>query len=147
MKALGAGRIYLFNRTRSRAEELAEAFPDLHINIVDELGRWPEGGSSPSLIVSTLPPSATTLDRSEGGAVYLPVSLFDPDHQGVVLDAAYRPAETPLLTLAKTSAKGWATAQGLDMLLEQGYEQFELWTGRKCPRGVVAKKVWEYYES
>ncbi|KAF7984960.1 hypothetical protein HWV62_9901 [Athelia sp. TMB] len=147
MKALGAGRIYLFNRTRSRAEELAEAFPDLHIDIVDELGHWPEGGPSPSVIVSTLPPSATTLDRGEEGAVYLPVSLFDPDHQGVVLDAAYKPAETPLLTLAKTSAKGWATAQGLDMLLEQGYEQFELWTGRKCPRGVVAKKVWEYYEA
>lgn len=147
MHSLGAKRIYLFNRTRSRAEELAGAFPDLTIDIIDELGRWPEGGSSPSVVVSTLPPSATTLDKGEEHAMYLPTSLFDPDHQGVVLDAAYKPAETPLLALARTSAKGWSTAQGLDMLLEQGYEQFELWTGRRCPKGVVAKKVWEYYES
>lgn len=147
MHALGAKRIYIFNRTHSRAEELAGAFPDLAIDIIEELGKWPHGGSSPSVIVSTLPPSATTLDRGQEGAVYLPPSLFDPDHQGVVLDAAYKPAETPLLALAKASAKGWSTAQGLDMLLEQGYEQFELWTGRRCPRGVVAKRVWEYYES
>ena len=146
LHALGAPNIYIFNRTRSKAQDLADAFPDVNVDLVDELGKWPKSGPSPNVIVSTLPPSATTIDSNDiKNAVYLPTALFDPDHEGVVLDVAYKPAETPLLTLATTVAKSWTTAQGLEMLLEQGYNQFELWTGRKCPRGVVAKQVWNYY--
>jgi pentafunctional AROM polypeptide len=146
LHALGAQHIYIFNRTRGKAQQLADAFPDISVDLVDELGKWPNTGPSPNVIVSTLPPSATTIDSNDAqDAVYLPTSLFDPDYNGVVLDAAYKPAETPLLTLASKVATGWTTAQGVELLLEQGYKQFELWTGRKCPQGIVAKKVWEYY--
>ena len=146
LHALGAQHIYIFNRTRSKAQELADAFPDIYVSLVDELGKWPNAGPSPNVIVSTLPPAATTTDSNDTqNAVYLPTTLFDPDHEGVVLDAAYKPAETPLLTLATKVAKSWTRAQGVDLLLEQGYNQFELWTGRKCPRGIVAKRVREFY--
>jgi len=30
---------------------------------------------------------------------------------------------------------------GIEVLLEQGYRQFELWMGRRCPRNVVFKTV------
>lgn len=143
---LGAQHIYIFNRTRSKAQELADAFPNITVSLVDELGKWPNAGPSPNVIVSTLPPAATTTDSNDThNAVYLPTTLFDPDHDGVVLDAAYKPAETPLLVLATKVAKRWTKAQGVDMLLEQGYNQFEMWTGRKCPRGIVAKRVLEFY--
>jgi pentafunctional AROM polypeptide len=146
LHALGAQHIYIFNRTRSKAQELADAFPDIHVSLVDELGKWPNAGPSPNVIVSTLPPTATTTDSNDTrNAVYLPTTLFDPDHEGVVLDAAYKPAETPLLALASKVAKSWTRAQGVDLLLEQGYKQFELWTGRKCPRGIVEKRVREFY--
>ena len=147
MNALGAERVYLFNRTLAKAQELVAAFPDIHIEVIEELGKWPSGGPSPNVIVSTLPPSATTVDSNNDSAIFLPPSLFDPDHEGVVLDAAYKPAETPLLTLTKQVAPRWSTAQGVEMLLEQGYDQFELWTGRKCPRELVAKQVWQFYKS
>jgi pentafunctional AROM polypeptide len=148
LHALGAQRIYIFNRTRSKAQELAGAFPDITVDLVDELGKWPNAGPSPNVIVSTLPPAATTIDSNDTqNAVYLPATIFDPSHDGVVLDAAYKPAETPLLALATKVAKGWTKAQGVNLLLEQGYNQSEMWTGRKCPRGIVAKQVWEYHNS
>jgi len=57
---------------------------------------------------------------------------------------AYKPAET----LAKTVAGGkWHSVMGIEVLLEQGYRQFELWTGRRCPRSVVSKTVLEAYQA
>jgi pentafunctional AROM polypeptide len=78
------------------------------------------------------------LGRDDDGRA-LPLSSADV---GVVVDMAYKPAETPLLRLAKTVAAGkWHSAMGIELLLEQGYRQFELWTGRRCPRCVVSKTV------
>ncbi|KAF7377656.1 Pentafunctional AROM polypeptide [Mycena sanguinolenta] len=54
---------------------------------------------------------------------------------------AYKPAVTPLLALAKNAGGNWESVRGLDVLLEQGYVQFELWTGRACPKRVVAERV------
>jgi hypothetical protein len=60
---------------------------------------------------------------------------------------AYRPAERPLLKLARVtqSSEVWYTVQGLEVLLEQGYAQFSLWTDRRAPREIVARKVWKKY--
>jgi pentafunctional AROM polypeptide len=55
-------------------------------------------------------------------------------------------AETPLLRLAKTVAAGkWHSVMGTEVLLEQGYRQFELWTGRRCPRSLVSKTILAAY--
>lgn len=51
MNALGAARVYLFNRTLSKAQELAAAFPNIHIEVIEELGKWPSEGPSPNVIV------------------------------------------------------------------------------------------------
>jgi shikimate dehydrogenase len=48
-----------------------------------------------------------------------------------VYDMIYRPAETPLLKLAR--AAGCRTANGLSMLLYQGAKALEIWTGRPAP--------------
>ncbi|TFY79059.1 hypothetical protein EWM64_g4952, partial [Hericium alpestre] len=138
---LGARRIYLFNRTRTKAEELVGVIPGARVQLVDALGEF--DGPSPSVIVSTVPASATTLESDESG-MYLPASMLPPEG-GVVVDMAYRPAETPLLQLAKAARAKWETVMGVEVLLEQGYRQFELWTGRRCPRDVVARKVWKAY--
>lgn len=146
LHALGSKRVYLYNRTRSKAQALALAFPDVGVVVLDNVGAWPEGHPAPSVIVSTVPASATTIDsNSDQTAVFLPSTLFQGDGPGVVVDMAYKPAETPLLALAKSSGKNWATVPGVEVLLEQGYVQFEMWTGRRCPRGVVAKRVWDKY--
>ena len=53
-------------------------------------------------------------------------------HGGLaVLDAVYRPLDTRLLCEARE--RGATTIDGAWMLLYQGVEAFELWTGRDAP--------------
>jgi pentafunctional AROM polypeptide len=148
LHALGATRIYLFNRTRRSAEELVHAIPGAHVELLDTLD-VSSGTVAPSVIVSTVPASATTTIEGVPNALFLPSTLFSAE-AGVVVDMAYKPAETPLLKLAKTAVpadRTWRTVAGIEVLLEQGYQQFELWTGRRCPRNAVAKTVLETYHS
>ena len=144
LQSLGTKKIYLFNRTVSSAQALIDAFPDAKVELVESLGDW--SGSPPTIVVSTVPAPATTTEQNATKGVYLPESIFEA-HSGVVVDMAYKPAETPLLTLAKTVGKGWQSVRGIDVLLEQGYVQFELWTGRRAPKNVIAEAVLKKYES
>jgi len=149
LHALGASRIYLFNRTRQHAEELVHAIPGAHVELVDTLDVASIQGPPPSVIVSTVTATATTTEKGVADALFLPSSLFSAD-TGVVVDMAYRLAGTPLLRLAKTAASAgrtWSSVMGIEVLLEQGYKQFELWTGRRCPRRVVAETVLEAYRA
>ena len=82
-----------------------------------------------------LPPGFAKPSRS--------LPLYSPDPQPVVFDAAYKPALTSLLAQAKEAQCPYV--QGADMLVEQGLEQFQLWTERRAPReemeGAVFAKV------
>ena len=143
LKTLGARVVYVFNRTRAKAEVLAAAFDGdgTQVRVIGALGGW---DAPPGVIVSTVPAEATSLE-DEAGRVSLPRTLFAAA-KGVVVDMAYKPAETPLLRLAKREGEGWVRVRGVEVLLEQGYVQFELWTGRRCPRGVVRERVLAKYD-
>lgn len=60
-----------------------------------------------------------------------------------VFDMVYNPVETKLIKLAK--AKGIATIPGLEMFVQQGARQFEIWSGKPAPveemRGLVMKAL------
>ncbi|KAJ7621194.1 Shikimate dehydrogenase [Roridomyces roridus] len=141
LHSLKAQTIYIYNRTRSNAQALADEFSRANVQVLDTLDSWPSGIVPPNVIVSTVPSSATTTS-SEPGSLHLSSNLFGyKDGPAVVIDMAYKPAETALLALAKGAGDNWESVRGLDVLLEQGYVQFELWTGRKCPRNVVAERV------
>ncbi|THH32189.1 hypothetical protein EUX98_g1984 [Antrodiella citrinella] len=144
LQNLGAKKIYLFNRTSCKAEELVAAFPDANLEVISKLGSW--SSQAPSVIVSTVPASATSFDPSRKDVLYLPSEIFANADGGVVVDMAYKPAETPLLQLAGKASK-WAAVRGVDVLLEQGFVQFELWTGRRCPRSAVSDAVLKAYST
>jgi shikimate dehydrogenase len=57
----------------------------------------------------------------------------------VVMDTIYNPLETQLLRSA--SAHGCVTISGLEMFIQQGAEQFRLWTGIKPPMDVMRAVV------
>lgn len=59
----------------------------------------------------------------------------------VVMDIVYSPLETCLLKNAAEA--GCATICGLEMLLYQGVEQFELWTGKTAPVDLMRAKLYE----
>jgi 3-dehydroquinate dehydratase/shikimate dehydrogenase len=58
---------------------------------------------------------------------------------GLVFDMVYNPLETPLLALAK--ARGIPMVTGLEMFVQQGARQFEIWTGKPAPEAEMLRVV------
>jgi len=129
----GAGRAVAFgladegmavriaNRTESTAHDLADEVPDATGHGLD--------GLDDLLADADVLVNATSVGMEEPDAT--PVSA-DALHGGLgVLDAVYRPLETRLLRDA--SEVGATTVDGAWMLLYQGVEAFERWTGEEAP--------------
>jgi 3-dehydroquinate dehydratase/shikimate dehydrogenase len=57
----------------------------------------------------------------------------------LVMDLITRPCETKLLRIA--ARKGIATIPGVEMLLAQGYAQWELWVGKPAPEAAIRRAV------
>jgi len=147
LHALGASKIWLLNRTRANAESLAASFPaEYGIVVLDaETADKHLSGAPPRVIVSTVPPQAS--DTGSTSALHIIPGLLGGTEPGVVVDMVYSPYETPLLHRVKTYGKGWAAVAGLDVLLEQGYRQFESWTNRPAPRKAIKTAVWAAYKA
>ncbi|KAJ1658541.1 3-dehydroquinate dehydratase (3-dehydroquinase) [Dispira simplex] len=137
-------KVYLFNRTPSRAQELKDTLPyDLNVQVVDSLTTPELVANPPQLIISTVPATNFTLD--------IPASLFAGQHQtvgqtevlGIALDMAYKPYRTPLLEAAEKH--GWATVPGVEVLIDQGLHQFRRWTGLPAPAKVMRTTVLKAY--
>jgi 3-dehydroquinate dehydratase/shikimate dehydrogenase len=56
-----------------------------------------------------------------------------------VFDLVYNPIETPLLRMARQ--KGIAVISGVEMFVQQGARQFEIWTGKPAPSEEMLKVV------
>jgi 3-dehydroquinate dehydratase / shikimate dehydrogenase len=57
----------------------------------------------------------------------------------LVFDMVYTPIETPLLKMAR--ARGMAVISGLEMFVQQGARQFEIWTGKPAPEAEMMRVV------
>jgi 3-dehydroquinate dehydratase / shikimate dehydrogenase len=57
----------------------------------------------------------------------------------LVFDMFYNPLETPLLKLAR--ARGIPVVTGLEMFVQQGARQFEIWTGKPAPEAEMLRVV------
>jgi pentafunctional AROM polypeptide len=130
LKEMGAKEIRIWNRTESKAAQLAHEFG---VTLVSNLELILQG-SDTFVVVGTIPSAAQDA---------LPLEKLFVDKKGVVIDMAYRPRETRLLRFAKKHSI--AVVEGIQVLLEQGYEQFEIWTGRKAPRKLIVEKVMAKY--
>ncbi len=56
-----------------------------------------------------------------------------------VFDLVYNPVETPLLRMARQ--KGIAVVTGVEMFVQQGARQFEIWTGKRAPEEEMLRVV------
>jgi shikimate-5-dehydrogenase/3-dehydroquinate dehydratase type I len=138
---LGLNPIY-YNRTPSKAEELAKTFGGIVVTSLEELSDMQDGQSLGDflskndenvirVVISTLPAAAEFA---------LPVWLVAENKvKPIVFDVNYKPYSTKLLIQAE--GMGCTVVRGSEMLWEQGVGQFELWTGRTAPYSVMKQIV------
>ena len=112
--------VHIANRTVERAESLACEVPNA------SSGGFP--GLADRLADADLLVNATSVGM-ESDETPVPKSALHGDL--TVLDAVYTPIETRLLREA--DSVGATTIDGAWMLLFQGVEAFEIWTGRPAP--------------
>jgi 3-dehydroquinate dehydratase/shikimate dehydrogenase len=58
---------------------------------------------------------------------------------GLVFDMVYNPLDTPLLKLAHS--RGLKVIGGIEMFVQQGARQFEIWTGKPAPEADMMRVV------
>jgi shikimate dehydrogenase len=120
--------VHVANRTEGRADELAEAVGESHPHGPENarghgLDTLPELVAGADVLVN-----ATSVGMDEDRS---PVPAEAVHADMAVLDAVYSPLETRLLRDAENA--GARTVDGAWMLLYQGVEAFERWTGQAAP--------------
>ncbi|KAF9773884.1 hypothetical protein IL306_008213 [Fusarium sp. DS 682] len=126
VQTLGFGELIIVNRTISKAEDLASRFPDLKTRAFSTLEEATDAKDAKiQLIVACVP-------ADDLGAEKIPSGLFSGSAEGVLVEMAYRPQVTGMMTVAERHP-GWKVYKGVDVLEEQAYAQFELWTREQAP--------------
>jgi shikimate dehydrogenase len=125
--------LFLVNRTAGKAvalaEEIGRRFPAVKVTV-----GYPNPNDPVDLMLN-----ATSLGLKPDDLLPLDASWYSLSKAGAVYDMIYRPAETPLLKAARQA--GCRVANGLGMLLYQGAEALELWSGRNAPIDVMREAL------
>lgn len=118
--------VFVVNRTHENAVALAKA-AKAHALKHDQLAK-----QQLDVLINSTPCGMA------GAHAPLPIGE-DELNAGLVFDMVYNPLETPLLKLAK--ARGIPVITGLEMFVQQGTRQFEIWTGKTAPEAEMARVV------
>jgi 3-dehydroquinate dehydratase/shikimate dehydrogenase len=85
--------------------------------------------------------NATPIGMAGNAGKGIPTSPLEANeiNARLVFDLVYNPIETPLLRLARQ--KGIAVITGVEMFVQQGARQFEIWTGKPAPEEEMLRVV------
>jgi shikimate-5-dehydrogenase len=131
LQQLGVTRIRLVNRTLATSKKMASDFPNLNFNFLSNLREV--ALPRPHIVVACIPADDVTEND-------IPRELFDKTNPCVLVEMAYRPRVTALMKVASTYSN-WKVLQGTDVLKEQAYHQFTLWTGREAPASAMKEAL------
>ena len=120
--------VHVANRTESTATDLASAVADSEGVDTEAVTAGGLDSLAPTVPDADVLVNATSVGM-ESDETPVPAELLHADL--AVMDAVYSPLETRLLRDAERA--GAATVDGAWMLLYQGVEAFEQWTGRDAP--------------
>lgn len=157
---LGVKHIVVFNRTLANTQKLVTHFlqltsspsairlfpsfvqgtqPTFHaLTSRDE--KWPNHLLPPTIIVSAIP--THPIGNAPSPQFTLPQHWMQSPTGGVVIELTYQTLDTPLMRQVRDEASAsWVCMDGLDLLPEQGFAQFELFTGKRAPRKVMREEV------
>lgn len=124
------GKVIIANRDSEKANELVKIGLSLGLKCeVIDLQRAPEISSGCDMIVN-----ATVVGmKGEPGII----GYQNIRKGSIVYDMVYRPVTTDLLENAKNAQA--VVVYGYEMLIEQGAQAFEIWTGIPAPKGIMRK--------
>jgi 3-dehydroquinate dehydratase / shikimate dehydrogenase len=118
--------VYIVNRTHEKAVALARK-AKAHVLKQNVLAK-----QRFDAIINTTPCGMTGIKQP------LPVKENELN-ASLIFDMVYTPIETPLLKLARS--RGIAVISGLEMFVQQGARQFEIWTGKPAPESEMLHVV------
>jgi 3-dehydroquinate dehydratase/shikimate dehydrogenase len=118
--------VYVVNRTHEKAVALARK-AKAHVLKQNILAK-----QRFDVIINTTPCGMTGMKQQ------LPLKENELN-ASLVFDMVYTPIETPLLKLAK--ARGLHVVSGVEMFVQQGARQFEIWTGKPAPENEMLRVV------
>jgi shikimate-5-dehydrogenase len=151
---LGVSKIALVNRSIQNARELANDIvaldPQMQVQVIDSIE--PNATQAlalrPRIIIYAIPlPEKGDPDRIHltphqglltlpGGGVLLDMTFQGDTSRSILLELSTRPQNS-----------SWAFVPGIEVLLEQGYEQFRLWTGKRPPKVIMREAVLRQFYS
>nr|KAJ3423291.1 3-dehydroquinate dehydratase (3-dehydroquinase) [Polyrhizophydium stewartii] len=139
----GVRAVRVWNRTHAKAVSLASEFGCAAVeSLAATLAAEPGADGAVFAVVGTVPAGAQdSMDLAGAFAATAGAG-------GVVVEMAYRPRETRLLSAAaaaSTPASPWLRVEGIDVLIEQGLEQFSIWTGLPPPAATMSAAVLSHY--
>lgn len=117
----GAESVFVANRTRERADALADGLAEFGAITAGSLA---DPGLAAALGRAAIAVNATTVGMTTDDLAFDVGSLAD---DALVFDLVYVPPETPLIEAA--ASRGLAVCNGMEMLVRQGEIAFERWTG------------------
>lgn len=134
---LGVSKILVVNRTRANAEAMASRFPEASFDVYETLGEAVDASRTvpARVVIGCIPADDLTEDK-------VPADVFGGAESGVLVEMAYRPAITGM-EKAALKHPSWRIFKGVDVLREQGYAQFSIWTGKEAPKEVMSRAVEE----
>ncbi|CAK7235850.1 hypothetical protein SEUCBS140593_009419 [Sporothrix eucalyptigena] len=162
MLQLGVKQIVVTNRTVAHAEQmvahfsgmiergemqlLADDSPRVQFHVMQsQQDAWPSSWRLPTMIISCIP--THRIGEVPSPNLTLPPAWFGSPTGGVLVELAYKTLQTPLLDQSRQLAQqGWVSLDGLDLLPEQGFAQFELFTGRRAPRRLMREEVFRAHK-
>jgi shikimate dehydrogenase len=122
------------NRTLERAESLAA---DLEVEVIDPGAPLPLEGCDVLVNATSVGLQASTHPAQQLKALAIEADLVGD--RLVVVEMAYGSTETGLVQVAK--ARGATVVDGLEILVRQGAEAFEIWTGLEAPLTTMRRAV------
>ncbi|KAL2828505.1 type I 3-dehydroquinase-domain-containing protein [Aspergillus cavernicola] len=157
---LGVQNIFVWNRTLANSKKLVDHYHRFnlrsigkneptsryHIQVLESLqDSWPANYKQPTIVCSGIP--AHRIGDQAAPNFQLPSQWIESTTGGVVVDLAYKPLNTPLMRQIRSlSHRGWVALDGLDVLPEQGFAQFELFTGCRAPRRLMRTIILQEYK-
>ncbi len=118
--------VWILNRTPETAQKLARQAGAKSMRR-DQLAK-----QSFDVIINATPAG---MNGNKTAAILAPEEL----NARLVFDLVYNPIETPLLRMARQ--KGIAVISGVEMFVQQGARQFEIWTGKPAPEEEMLRVV------